>query len=133
MGVENRGWHVGEPGENPLKDAGEKELEAAAKGLTPEGKKWQKLAKGDSPLSEASDAELSAAAESLEHGKKHVEGGKGALAEAREAELAAAVERLSPQQDEENPLEKLVAKTEDKKSAKSKSDRKSDGRSHDQA
>ena len=131
MSIENRGWHVGEPNEKPLKDAGEKELEAVAKGLMPEGKKWQKLAKSEAPLSEASDAELAAAAESLEHGKRHMEGGKGVLAEASEAELDAAVERLSPQEDAENPLEKLVAKTEEK-GAKPKTNRDSE-RPRDQA
>ena len=130
MGIENKGWHVAEEGEKPLKDMGEKEMDAVVKGLAPEGKKWQKLAAGESPLSEAGDKELEAAAESLEHGKRHVEGGKGMLAEASEEEIDKAVEALGG--DEKNPFEELVAKTV-KKDARPKAKPRLENGPQDQA
>jgi len=134
MGSKSEKWHVMEPGEKPLEGAGEKELDAAVKGLTPEGKKWQQLASGENPLGDATETDIKVAVEGIEAGKRHVEGAEGLLADATDADIEAAAERLGAaanretklreevgeklkELDMENPLEKLAAKMDQEKAA----------------
>ncbi|MFA6603961.1 MAG: hypothetical protein WCT10_03945 [Patescibacteria group bacterium] len=129
MSFEEKGWVPLETGEGPLAEASDKEVDIVAKGIAPKDQQWKTAASGEGPLADASEAELQSAVEMLEHGKRHVEATKGVLAKADEGELDAAIEALGG--NEENPLEKLVAKTEEK-NAKRVSDHP-DARPQDQA